>query len=381
MGMQTIHQLVLSATMFTVLLTGGILSPRTATAATYYVATNGTDANTGSQSQPFRTITKGLSRLSSGDTLYIRQGTYDEQINPVTGAIPNGTSWATATTIVGYPGETVIFDRINMGDGGGFAWMIFTNLTVASVYLGADTHHIRIDHCDIVNASRMAISGGGGFHEFTNNKIHGAYYYGTYWAGHDTIFDGNDFYDHGGFAIHIYNKDDTTVSNNIVRNNRIYNNGLIRQDASSGGVILSHGSNNQAYNNLVYGNFAGFQIDYDCVGCQVYNNTIYGNTYHGVQVGRAVNTIVKNNIIYNNRSAITNLGDSGAVIDPNFTSDPQFENPSAGNFHLKSGSPAKTASDTGREVGAYANGGGPGSGEGSTIPAPRNLKVISVGSD
>ena len=45
-------------------------------AATYYVATNGSDSNPGTQSQPFQTVQKGLSVLQAGDTLYLRGGTY-----------------------------------------------------------------------------------------------------------------------------------------------------------------------------------------------------------------------------------------------------------------------------------------------------------------
>src|SRR5215217_7462682 len=100
MGMQTLYQCALSAIIFTILFTGGILSPRVATAATYYVATTGSDANPGSQSQPFRTIDKGVSMLHAGDTLYIRGGTY----NPgrfgqhASVEIPSGTSWSNAVT-------------------------------------------------------------------------------------------------------------------------------------------------------------------------------------------------------------------------------------------------------------------------------------------
>src|SRR5215475_1054797 len=101
MGIQTMHQRALSAIMFTVLLTGSVLAPCVATAATYYVATTGSDANPGSQSQPFRTIDKGVQALHAGDTLYLRGGTYTNQSIGYWGPtpVPNGTSWATATTI------------------------------------------------------------------------------------------------------------------------------------------------------------------------------------------------------------------------------------------------------------------------------------------
>src|SRR5262245_1054959 len=117
MGMQTVQQFALSATLATVLLTGGVLSPCIATATTYYVATTGSDANPGSQSQPFRTIDRGVSALQAGDTLYIRGGTY----NPgrfgkhASVPLPSGTSWSNAVTIAGYPGETAIMHGVNAG--------------------------------------------------------------------------------------------------------------------------------------------------------------------------------------------------------------------------------------------------------------------------
>jgi hypothetical protein len=46
----------------------------------YFVATNGSDANAGTLNDPWRTIEKGLESLSAGDTLYVRGGTYLERI-------------------------------------------------------------------------------------------------------------------------------------------------------------------------------------------------------------------------------------------------------------------------------------------------------------
>ena len=43
-------------------------------AATYYVATNGSDSNPGTLSQPWLTIQKGFNSISPGDILYIRGG-------------------------------------------------------------------------------------------------------------------------------------------------------------------------------------------------------------------------------------------------------------------------------------------------------------------
>ena len=48
----------------------------TARAATWYVATNGNDANPGTQTQPFQTIQRGINASSHGDTVLVGNGTY-----------------------------------------------------------------------------------------------------------------------------------------------------------------------------------------------------------------------------------------------------------------------------------------------------------------
>jgi hypothetical protein len=80
-----------------------------AIAATYYVATNGSDSNAGTSNAPFATPQKAvtLSTLAAGDTIYIRSGTYNlnSQVKPgKTGTAANPIKlWA-------FPGETPIFD-------------------------------------------------------------------------------------------------------------------------------------------------------------------------------------------------------------------------------------------------------------------------------
>jgi hypothetical protein len=156
-GIQTVRQRVLSAIIFTVLLTGGVLPPRAA-AATYYVATTGSNTNSGSQSQPFQTIAKGLSVLQAGDTLYIRGGTYTNQPITVDGALASGTSWSNAITVAAYPNETVILDGNPAGlyiyEG---AYWIFdrlvTDTPVGGLWLNCTAHHIRFQNGEMKNRS------------------------------------------------------------------------------------------------------------------------------------------------------------------------------------------------------------------------------------
>src|SRR2546428_4008825 len=105
-GIRIGRQLAFSVMLTIVLYIGSVVNPSMANATVYYVATTGNDANPGGQSQPFRTINKGVSILKPGDTLYVRQGTYAESISTGFLTIPSGTSWANAITIASYPGET-----------------------------------------------------------------------------------------------------------------------------------------------------------------------------------------------------------------------------------------------------------------------------------
>src|SRR5438552_2085039 len=76
-----------------------------ASAATYYVATNGIDTNPGTISQPFATLQKAANLANPGDTIYMRGGTYTlaAQIT-----ISRNGSSGNYINVVNYPGEVPI---------------------------------------------------------------------------------------------------------------------------------------------------------------------------------------------------------------------------------------------------------------------------------
>ena len=382
MDMQTRYQRALSVILFTGLVTGGVLAPRAATAATYYVATTGSDANPGSQSQPFRTIDKGVSVLRAGDTLYLRGGTYTNQSfgQYATVSLPSGTSWENAVTIAGYPGETAIISGrcIVLNDGRPVAYVIFDNLicdartNAGALYIGGDSHHIRFQNGEMngdnnPSGAAMMIAGSGPYLEILNSTIHGTGgnrgqgctdpfgCYAAYYAGHHALFDNNEIYESAGYALHIFDSNAVDVSDNIVRNNVFYGNGFTDVRPILGyAILLSCGSNNEAYNNIVYENAGGIQIDFRCTNCLVYNNTVYNNPVlgAGIHIGPwdVVGTRVQNNIIYGNAGTIINWSDPAAVLANNLCDEagpgcsvvgnPRFVNAAAGNFHLQPSSPA-----------------------------------------
>jgi hypothetical protein len=70
----------------------------------YYVATDGEDSNVGDLTSPFRTVSKGLSTLRAGDTLYLRGGIYVEDVSVV---LHPGAA-ESRITVRSYPAEKAI---------------------------------------------------------------------------------------------------------------------------------------------------------------------------------------------------------------------------------------------------------------------------------
>jgi parallel beta-helix repeat protein len=279
-----------------------------------------------------------VSKLKAGDTLYLRQGTYVNQPigHPSPQLLPSGTSWDNAITIASAPNETAILQGAN-----GITllydehYIIFDRIVLDGngIFLDCDVHHIRFQNGEVKNSrpGDMLVMGCGSNFEVLNSKIHNAALYGFYWFGKDSMFDGNEVYDNAGYAYHIFlscstnvsnNSCSTNVSNNIVRNNTIHGNGFNGGPGGSGGLLISSGSNNQAYNNVVYGNAAGIQVDYGCTNCRVSNNTIYDNAGYGLFIGAgASGTIVEDNVIYQNGLAIENHS-GGTIFRDNLMAEP-----------------------------------------------------------
>jgi hypothetical protein len=73
--------------------------------AALYVATNGNDSNPGSLASPWRSIQHAVNSAAAGDVIYVRTGTYAEQVN-VTHSGADGQS----ISIENYPGERPVVD-------------------------------------------------------------------------------------------------------------------------------------------------------------------------------------------------------------------------------------------------------------------------------
>ncbi|RPI00731.1 MAG: DUF1565 domain-containing protein, partial [Ignavibacteriae bacterium] len=81
-----------------------------ASSATFYVATNGNDNNSGSIDSPFKTINKAWSRVSAGDIIYVRGGTYTYSMMPSTTLNNKSGTSGNLIKIWNYSGEFPVID-------------------------------------------------------------------------------------------------------------------------------------------------------------------------------------------------------------------------------------------------------------------------------
>jgi parallel beta-helix repeat protein len=180
--------------------------------------------------------------------------------------------------------------------------------------------------------------------------------HGIYLAIKETVIDGCVVHHNYGHGIHSYSSAGGGVDRNIIRNNRVYGNG-------SFGVLIGSGSGNIAYGNVVWGNggtiagTGGMWIAYNGANAnKIYNNTVYGNAGCCVRIRTDGNAAVKNNICWRNSNDSVVDETGTAIIMNNFSGDPCFVNPSAGNFALLAGSAAIDAGVALEEVSCDFNG-------------------------
>jgi parallel beta-helix repeat protein len=302
-------------------LLGSLVHAQKSEADTYYVATDGSDSNSGTEAQPFQTLDRGIRDLRPGDTLYVKNGTYTGGLM----FIPSGTSWGNPVTVAAYPGHSPVI--VPAGPGSTTLYLVTSRYIVIDGFViygtnggdavkitwgwGGIADHIRIQNSEILYAggSGIAISDGSDGNEFINLQIHDngtdGLGYGFYIVSSDNLVEGCSIHDHTGWGIHAWHSTGTGVNNNVIRNNVIYNNG---RSGRGDGILLTSGNGNQASNNDIWRNNGGIRIE-AASNTYVDHNTIHGNPDFGIFIGAGnSNTLVEFNNIYD-------TDDSRAIID------------------------------------------------------------------
>ena len=283
--------------------------PSAAWATDYYVSPSGNDANPGTAALPWRQISKAISVVAAGDTVYIADGTYNGAlvITKTGTAVAPITFKAQGTGAIVTPGGTdtifITFSSYVVIDG-----LRSFNATRAGLRIDA-SDHVTVKNCVFGDNARWGI-----FTDFSDYVLlegntcynsgleHGIYHSNS---GDYPTIRGNILYGNNACGLHM-NGDismggDGTISYALVENNIIYNNGV-----AGGSGINGDGVNNSTIrNNLLYNNHASgislYQID---GGGPSINNTVCNNTVDQASNGRwclnmvngATGTTVFNNI-------------------------------------------------------------------------------------
>lgn len=317
-----------TAIIFSIIFFGVLFFAKDSLAANYYISTSGNDDNPGSQSQPWRTIQKGVNTIVAGDTLYIRGGTYSEAVT-----ISSGGSGGNYKTIQSYSGETAVLDGqnsitrgIDISNGVNYVKIIgleirnYKNWGIASWY-GHANSYITIQNCDIHDngggtSAWPAYEGGITFHGesqtvsniiIDNNKIHHNYRPGIfmYTAGtgimNNITISNNIIYRNPKTMLaqsDVYALWIAGLTNSSIHDNYIY----FSQKSSRGEQGVQ---NNIFYNNVfAYSGFSGLDLNDNCTGNTVKNNVFAYNGYHGANPKtNSNNNVYYNNIFYRNNGS------------------------------------------------------------------------------
>jgi parallel beta-helix repeat protein len=258
----------------------------------YYVAPNGKDANPGTEDKPWRSIQKAADTLFAGDTVYIKAGTYEEQI-----IIKNAGGVGNPITYAAYPGDTVTVDGTNLDLP---RWEGLFNIYMVE--------YIHVSGLRVINAGPTLNNPGIQVADARHIVIQNNYVYNTsdagiiVWDSHDVVIEHNEVEGacYNGFneSISIGESDGFEVRYNHVHHSQ--KEGIDAKDGSSNGLV---------YGNHVHDTGA-VGIYVDAWDKHTFNIEVFGNLVHNVdddgfaiaseEGGLLENIKVYNNIAYAN---------------------------------------------------------------------------------
>jgi hypothetical protein len=274
--------------------------PEEPTGAVYYVAKDGNDDNPGTEELPWLTLQHAADTLVAGETVYVKEGTYNEQVMP-----QNSGSSGMPISYMAYPGDAVTLD----GAGIDFNW--------AGLFHIQDRSFIRVSGFSIVDSA----------------------FFGVYVSGNgvtDIMIDGLTVIESQSSGIQIFGRSsDPRPGNIVIRGNRVerpcangdqegislsavdgfevsgnavidsFKEGIDAKDGCANGIITGNEVQNADY--------GGPGIYIDAYDLDSSNIEVFGNVVHGQgeglslgteQGGSLVNIKLVNNVVYTDGNGV-----------------------------------------------------------------------------
>ena len=296
-----------------------------AAGATYYVdASIGNDGNSGTtETSPLKTISKATEKVAPGDTVLVKNGTYNEPYGVNMQTSGTASAWITfkafsdhKPSVTSSQWYTFGIDRKSYIEISGFE---ITNVPQTptdtkngggdGIIVKNDSHHIKL----------------------LNNKIHGAGGGGIATVSADYItIEGNTVYDNtkrsnlgqSGISLYQpYNYDTASGYHNFIRKNLIYKNenlvpfiyyGDGTEITDGNGIIVDDSRNtqqNSGANPHYLQAYKGSTL--------IENNIIFDNGGRGIHVFKSDNVVAVNNSLYQNNRTSTISGELTAISSGN----------------------------------------------------------------
>ncbi|MEO5367407.1 MAG: right-handed parallel beta-helix repeat-containing protein [Magnetococcus sp. WYHC-3] len=303
---------------------------------TYYVSVSGSDLNIGTESAPWRTITKAAETMVAGDTVYIMNGTYNELVRP-----SKSGEEGKFITYMAYPGHAPIIDAQHIrnqafllseyrsADYIKIKGLILRN-GISDSLLIAKKNHIIVEDVEVSGATKS-----GGIYVYNSNDILLDNIYAHHNEGQKasgvligdkcngvTIRNSHAEYNGMmGFSLYsngnydIYPNDEQIASRNLTIEKSVANNNWQ-------GIWVTRGLNVLVKDNETYANgVTGIQIETGTKYIYVVGNTSYANNRKsnyetGIWIDEAQYGVVENNIIYESQKGLY-ISQSHSIISRN----------------------------------------------------------------
>jgi hypothetical protein len=371
-------------------------------AGNYWVSSNGSDSNNGTQNSPFKTISHAAEVVNPGDLVYVNAGNYPERVT----IKKSGTSSDKKITFMASPRRSATVSGFDLN--GNFirveGFQITNDLTgtAENGISSSGTHNEIVDNY-LYNVKKTAISSSGDGAYIADNKIYkiqmGIITYGKDWivekneiervfwygtmgdADYSRFFGENGIirknYYHGSTAaetdpahldcFQTYDDGGTYFKNITIEDN-------ICMDCDQGimgEAHFSHVSTNLLVKNNVFAHSLAWGVCLEDIdNAQIINNTFFETGVYGTGISGPYgkNGIIKNNIYMNIKERAYMCGDKSNAADYNLifncwkpipasgpndivnSKDPKVINASANDFHLSSDSPCIDAGDPASKV-------------------------------
>ncbi|MBD3362889.1 hypothetical protein GF362_04175 [Candidatus Dojkabacteria bacterium] len=269
----------------------------------YYVAKNGNDSNSGSESEPWLSIQHAVDHLEAGDTVFIKEGTYNERVTVSKTGSTN--QYITVSVNPGDEGKVVVDGAgIDIGWWGGLLEV-------------KDAAYVKVKGFKVVNSdfTGIFVNRGNNIIVQDNETVHtassGIYVFDSsyVWVDSNNVrFSNESKYQE---CISVVNTNNFEVKNNEVHD------GVGLAQGGEGIDVKTSGDGGISYSGKVYGNYVhdlpddvGIYVGAYEDGEEVYDMEVYNNivtTDVGIAVaseqgGLSRDIKIFNNITYNNEA-------------------------------------------------------------------------------